>query len=90
MRRRRMPYIKPEKRNEFEELEIIADNCETAGDLCYCFYKIICLFIKRKGLSFSTWTMCLSALESAKLEFYRKHVASYEDEKIKENGDIDL
>ena len=86
-----MPYILEERRKLFDEsLKNCADKCESAGDLCYCFYKIICYFIKRNGLSFDNWTKCVSALESTKLEFYRAYMEDYEDKKIRDNGDIIL
>ena len=33
-------------------------------------------------------SMCSSAMEHAKLEWYRKKLCPYEDKKIAENGDI--
>jgi hypothetical protein len=30
----------------------------------------------------------IGALEGAKLELYRRYVSAYEDDKIKENGDV--
>jgi hypothetical protein len=32
--------------------------------------------------------MCSSAMEHAKLEWYRKKLSPYEDKKIEESGDI--
>ena len=32
----------------------------------------------------------IGALESAKLELYRRSIALYEDTKIKENGDVEI
>jgi len=40
------------------------------------------------GESYDKLSMCSSAMEHAKLEWYRKKLSPYEDKKIGENGDI--
>ena len=84
-----MPYIKKPKRKILEPNILAASgyvSCE--GDLNYCFSLLCKQFIKRKGKKYKYFNACIGALESAKLELYRRHIAPYEDEKIKENGDI--
>lgn len=84
-----MPYIKPERRELFDHhLEGCAKEIETEGDLNYCIYKLSCLLIGRIGESYDKLGMCSSAMEHAKLEWYRKRLSPYEDRKIAENGDI--
>jgi hypothetical protein len=41
-----------------------------------------------RKLSYSEYNEIIGLLECAKLEVYRRHVAPYEDIKIKENGDV--
>lgn len=41
------------------------------------------------GRSYTVFNSIIGVFESAKLEFYRRRVASYEDEKIQENGAVD-
>lgn len=83
-----MPYIKEERRTLFANLVWrIINNISQPGDLCYCVYKMM------KGLSdndpnFKNMSSLIAEIESAKLEFYRKVVAPYEDKKIEENGDV--
>jgi hypothetical protein len=60
----------------------------TEGELNYCIYKLASLVIDRIGKSYSNLSMCSSAMEHAKLEWYRRKLAPYEDKKIEENGDI--
>lgn len=86
-----MPYIADNKKRKIfdENIERCITFCDSAGDLTYCFYKFMMLYVKRFGLSFSIWTHCISALESAKLEYYRRHMSKYEDEKIIDNGDVE-
>ena len=84
-----MPYIKEERRNVFDDfLEKLALQVCTEGELNYCIYKLASLVIDRIGKSYSNLSMCSSAMEHAKLEWYRRKLAPYEDKKIEENGDI--
>lgn len=84
-----MPYIKPERRQVFDPfLEACAKEIETGGELNYCFYKLSSLLIQRIGESYDKLSMCSSAMEHAKLEWYRARLAPYEDTKIEENGGI--
>lgn len=84
-----MPYIKHDKRTVLDpHLEQLAREVTTEGELNYCIYKLSCLLIDKMGESYDNYSMCSSAMEHAKLEWYRKRVAPYEDKKIAENGDI--
>lgn len=85
-----MPYIAPERRMEFDELLVeLAPKVRTQGELNYCIYKLSCLIIERIGVSYDNASLCSSAMEHAKLEWYRRKMAPYEDQKIVENGDIE-
>jgi hypothetical protein len=44
--------------------------------------------VQKRGLSYAAIAEAAGVLETAKLEFYRRLAASYEDEKIAENGDV--
>lgn len=84
-----MPYITPDRREVFDKnLNELARDVQNEGELNYCIYKLSRLIIDRIGQSYSNLSMCSSAMEHAKLEWYRKILAPYEDEKIQENGDI--
>ncbi len=84
-----MPYIKTERRSLFDShLEACASQILNEGDFNYCIYKMASLLIERIGENYQNLSMCSSAMEHAKLEWYRKRVAPYEEEKIAENGDI--
>lgn len=79
-----MPYITNQARNELANTRIT----ETPGELNYAFTTIIAAYIKEMGLSYQHINDVLGALEGAKLEFYRRVVVPYEDQKIQENGDV--
>jgi hypothetical protein len=90
-----MPYIKPDERKKFQVIEFaVADLITertplTAGDLNYLLTRILHAHLYAKGVSYTTMNEILGVLEAAKLEFNRRIVAPYEDEKIKQNGDVD-
>lgn len=84
-----MPYIKPERRELFDRhLEACAEEIGTEGELNYCIYKLSSLLLARLGTRYDTLSLCSSAMEHAKLEWYRRKVAPYEDIKIGDYGDI--
>lgn len=77
-----MPYIQ-----EFKK-DFASTDPACAGELNYAFTELIIKYIERKGLSYQTINDIVGALEGAKMEFYRRVAAPYEDKKIKENGDV--
>ena len=60
---------------------------KTVGELNYMITIQCREYLERHGLKYQTVNDILGALEGAKLEFYRRVAAPYEDKKIKENGD---
>ncbi|MEW5773359.1 MAG: hypothetical protein AB1916_07515 [Thermodesulfobacteriota bacterium] len=84
-----MPYIPADRRPRFDpHLEQAAAQIETEGDLNYCITKLAALFLERVGTNYANLALCASAMEHAKLEWYRRRTAPYEDKKILENGDV--
>jgi hypothetical protein len=78
-----MPYIKQELRDEIRHGKPPLD----AGELNYCITKLIHSYWDRFK-NYQGANDVMGALEGAKLEFYRRKVAPYEDRKITENGDV--
>lgn len=84
-----MPYIKSELKTKFDSNLIkISEAIFNSGELCYCIYKLLILYLNKNEKNFSNLSQILSSIECAKLEFYRKEIAPYEDKKIIENGDV--
>lgn len=81
-----MPYIKQERRAE------IATKCnplaENAGELNFAITMLLIGYCVRNGLNYQRINDCVGALEGAKMEFYCRVAAPYEDTKIVENGDL--
>ena len=89
-----MPYIKPDARvkiNPYLEplLEWASENEPTEGELNYIISSLIWTCFE-KNVSYKNGNDLISILECAKLEFYRKKVAPYEDLKEKENGTLEI
>jgi len=78
-----MPYIKPSDRviimNGFSPT--------TAGELNYLITTEIIRYYNRNK-NYQAINDVVGALEGAKLEFYRRVAAPYEETKIQENGDV--
>lgn len=90
-----MPYIKQQDRRTIENMIGISKNfkdigtfVENAGELNYVITSIIHGYFEQNGGRYQQANDIIGALEGAKLEFYRKIVAPYEETKIKENGDV--
>jgi hypothetical protein len=79
-----LPYIKQERREELTDLPAP----ETPGELNYLLTVVCRNYLDAKLLSYQSINDVVGALEGAKLEFYRRVAAPYEDSKIKENGDV--
>jgi hypothetical protein len=80
-----MPYIEQKHRETFMP-DLLTPG--TAGALNYQITMVIRNYIEIHGLSYQRVNDVIGALEGAKLEFYRRVVAPYEDRKITDNGDV--
>lgn len=88
-----IPYIKKENRKWIDaNLDKLIDwlpeiSDETVGDYTYIVYKLLSKAVYKK--KYYKYALVLGVLESAKIEFYRRQIAKYENKKIKENGDVE-
>ena len=76
-----MPYIKPEDRDDL----LVP---QTPGELNWKITTLCLEYLDAKAQKYHDYNEIIGVLECVKLEFYRRAVASYEDRKIKENGDV--
>ena len=81
-----MPYVKRTERARLDG----GGAPETPGDLNYLITRQVDAYLARKGVNYAKLNEVIGVLECAKLELYRRLVASYEDRKIAdpENGDV--
>lgn len=84
-----MPYIKEEQRKILDpKVEDLSDFITNGGKINYCIVKLCLSFVQFEGENYENYAECLAAIEGAKQELYRKHIAPYEDKKEQENGPI--
>ena len=84
-----MPYPKKDQRDKVYSGGLIEPYMiESTGQLNFAISTLLTNYIVTKKLSYQTTNDILGALEGAKLEFYRRVAVPYEEQKIKENGDI--
>lgn len=83
-----MPYIKKHDRDRIDEYVIDNFALQNPGELNYLLTKICRNYFNFNGRRYQQVNDVVGALEGAKLEFYRRVAAPYEDTKIKENGDV--
>lgn len=80
-----MPYISKQARTA-----LTWPGCRPSipGELNYALTSVINQYVQDRGKSYAILNDVIGALESAKLEFYRRVVAPYEDQKCAQNGDV--
>jgi len=92
-----MPYIKKNRRKKITFKEVLGiikrKTPKDPGELNYAITVLILDYIytkkfQRGDFKYQDINDVLGALEGAKLEFYRRFAAEYENLKIKENGDV--
>lgn len=91
-----MPYIKQKQRDRYKDnVSAIVDRLRkngkdgipNVGDVNYVVSKIL-YDIFDANQSYTLGNSLVGALECAKIEFYRRKLAPYEDGAIERNGDI--
>ena len=82
-----MPYIKREQREELSDPHA-NQFPRNAGELNFAFSAFADKYIEGRGLNYQNINDVIGALEGAKMEFYRRVVAPYEDKKAIENGEV--
>ncbi len=81
-----MPYITQKERNGIDVGEYDVSTVKP-GFVTYALYNT-CLLALPDEPRYADYNTLLGALEATKLELYRRHIAPYEEQKMKENGDV--
>lgn len=79
------PYINELRRQTMRNAVLVA--AHTPGELNYLITQVVIDFLGSNP-DYTRFNAAVGAVESAKLELYRRMVAPYEDRKIKEHGDV--
>jgi hypothetical protein len=85
-----MPYISQADRKILDsKIDLLLSTLtpERPGEINYIFSKIIWELFDLNQ-SYKNANALLGILETVKLEFYRRKVAPYEEQKMQENGDL--
>lgn len=86
-----MPYIDAERRETFDDaVDDIAAEVESPGELNYIITRLLLRVLQESEANYGVYNAFLGVLTAVQLELYRRWIAVYEDEKIIENGDIEL
>lgn len=88
-----MPYIDRDNRDRLDAhienvVSVLKEKqfADSLGDMNYFITRVVA---KTMGLvSYSKIAMATGVLENVKQEMYRRSASRYEDQKIRENGDI--
>lgn len=85
-----MPYIKQKLREDVEPyIQDVFQYVDEVGDLNYVITQLCQLHLNcNTAANYQGYNEVVGVLECAKQEFYRRAVVSYENIKIKENGDV--
>lgn len=79
-----MPYLESGIRASLDD----GRRAQKGGELNYQISKLLNDFVAMKGLSYATVNEAIGAIECAKIEFYRRVAANYEDLKAAQNGEV--
>lgn len=83
-----MPYIKGFDRVPYDKgLDVITE-IKTKGDLEYCIFKLMKLYMKNKEMTYTELHNCTYAAMHCADEFRRRFLDSRENEAMSKNGDI--
>ena len=83
-----MPYIKAEQRTVFDNAMWCFPTIEIKGELEYCAYKLMLLYMRGRDETYTNLHDAVYALVHAAHEFERRRLDKREDLAITKNGDI--
>ena len=83
-----MPYIKQEDRPTFANSLFTIPRAKTKGELEYCIFYLMKMFISHKDFTYTNLHDCVYAAQHCADEFRRRFLDKREDEAREENGDV--
>ena len=83
-----MPYIKQDERKKYDDVLNQLHTIETKGQLEYCIFSLMQIYMENKEYRYSTLHDCVYAAAHCSDEFRRRFLDKKEDEASFENGDI--
>lgn len=83
-----MPYIRQDMRLKYKRTLESIGFIETKGELEYCIYKLMVMYMQDKEFKYSTLHDCTYAAQHCCDEFRRRYLDVRENEAREQNGDI--
>jgi len=89
-----MPYIDKPSRAQYNGIvgALRSLDIRSSGELNYLLTELCLAYLNNQfrgtPANYQVRSEIVSALECAKLEFYRRNLAPYEDDKAAKNGDV--
>ena len=83
-----MPYIKSEDRVKFDKVLDRMPVINTKGELEYCIFHLMNIYMKDKERRYSTLHDTVYAAQHCSDEYRRRFLDKREDQAIWENGDV--
>lgn len=86
-----MPYITKTRREALEfanNPHVLGALCESAGELNYIITRVVLGYLDSAKESYAHYNAVLGVLDAVGKELYRRRIEPYEQQKIKENGDV--
>lgn len=83
-----MPYINKKDRQFYQLPAEVRLSLSTPGHLNYLLTQVILAYLGNVPINYQAYNDCIGALESCKLELYRRLIIPYENKKIEENSDV--
>lgn len=83
-----MPYIENARRQWFDRVLNELSEIPTKGDLEYCIFKLMKIYMSTREYRYSTLHDCVYAAIHCGDEFRRRFLDKREDSAIESNGDV--
>lgn len=83
-----MPYIPQDMRDKFDVTLNTLPTIDTKGDLEYCIFKMMMVYIKDKEFNYKHLHDCTYSAMHCADEFRRRFLDAREDTALLKNGDI--
>lgn len=85
-----MPYIRGRRRIELDRLlrELYEVTDLSVRELNYVITRLLLKYMEHANECYAAYNGLVGVLECCKMELYRRLIATYEDEKMEENGDV--
>lgn len=83
-----MPYIVKEKRDIYDQVLNQLRIIETKGDLEYCIFKLLKIYMTNKTVNYSNLHDTVYAAIHAGHEYERRYLDVRENQAMGKNGDI--